>query len=116
MKKLLISLTFMASSLFIFSDDKPYTTYTGEILQCNLNDGKDASDVLKMVKKDWYALSYPVPYEGWVLTPTLYADNDGGYDLIWSGFTSNNTDMGASLDWFNKNATKVFSKWQNLVS
>ena len=56
MKKLLISLAFIASSLFIFSDDKPYTTYTGEILQFNLNDGKDASDVLKMVKKDWYAL------------------------------------------------------------
>ena len=39
-----------------------------------------------------------------------------GYDLFWAGFTSNNTEMGASLDWFNKNATKVFSKWQNLVS
>ena len=116
MKKLLISLVFIVSSFFTYSDENPYTTYTGEILQCNLLDGKDVNDVLEMVKKDWYALSYPVPYEGWVLSPTLYADNDGGYDLFWAGFTSNNTEMGASLDWFNKNATKVFSKWQNLVS
>jgi len=82
MKKLLISLAFIVSSFFTYSDENPYTTYTGEILQCNLLDGKDVNDVLEMVKKDWYALSYPVPYEGWVLSPTLYADNDGGYDLF----------------------------------
>jgi hypothetical protein len=110
MNKIIITLMLMVSSIFAYSDDKPYTTYTGEILQCNLQDGKDANDVLKMVKNDWYDLSYPVPYEGWVLTPTLFADNDGGYDLFWAGFTSNNSDMGASLDWFNVNATKVFGK------
>ena len=43
-----VLLTFQAS---IFSDD-PYVTYTGEVLQCNLKDGKDVDDVLKMVKND----------------------------------------------------------------
>jgi hypothetical protein len=106
-----VLLTFQAS---IFSDD-PYVTYTGEVLQCNLKDGKDVDDVLKMVKNDWYDLEYPAPYEGWVLTPTLYSSSDGGYDLAWAGFTFNNTDMGNTLDWFFKNGTKVFSKWRNLV-
>ena len=116
MNKLIISLALMVSSMLAYTNDKPYTTYTGETLQCNLMEGKDVNDVLKMVKKDWYALSYPAPYEGWVLTPTLYADNDGGYDLFWAGFTTNNADMGTTLDWFYENGTKVFDKWQNLVS
>ena len=116
MKRLLITLVFVFNTFFVWSDDNPYTTYTGEVLQCNLNNGKDVEDVLKMVKKDWYALDYPVQYEGWVTTPTLYSANDGDYDLFWVGFTDNNSDMGASLDWFNNNATKVFAKWQNLVS
>tara|TARA_B100000508_G_C11444184_1_gene270460 strand:- start:574 stop:1323 length:750 start_codon:yes stop_codon:yes gene_type:complete len=117
MKKLSILILFAISSLTSYADDhQSYTTYTGEVLQCNLQDGKEVDDVLKMVKKDWYALDYPVPYEGWVLTPTLYADNDGGYDLFWAGFAFNNTDMGSTLDWFFENGTKVFSKWENLVS
>ena len=40
----------------ILVDHQSYTTYTGEVLQCNLQDGKDVEDVLNMVKKDWYAL------------------------------------------------------------
>ena len=110
-----ILLSFVSS--FCFSDNhSSYNTYTGEVLQCNLNDGKDVDDVMRMVKNDWYELDYPVQYEGWVLTPALFAASDGGYDLFWAGFTSNNSDMGASLDWFNENASKVFAKWQNLVS
>ena len=62
MNKIIISLSLMVSSMFAYTDEKPYTTYTGEILQCNLIEGKDVNDVLKMVKKDWYALSYPAPY------------------------------------------------------
>lgn len=117
MKKILLLISAFISFNFLMADDhQSYTTYTGEVLQCNLQDGKDVEDVLNMVKKDWYALDYPVPYEGWVLTPTLFANNDGGYDLFWAGFTTNNTNMGASLDWFNANASKVFAKWQNLVS
>jgi len=117
MNKYFLLIIFSLTSVFSYADNhSSYQTYTGEVLQCNLNDGKDVDDVLRMVKKDWYALDYPVQYEGWVLTPTLFASSDGGYDLFWAGFTSNNSDMGASLDWFNDNATKVFAKWQNLVS
>ena len=117
MKKYLLVILFSSISTFCFSDDHlTYRTATGEVLQCNLNDGKDADDVMRMVKNDWYDLDYPVQYEGWVLTPTLFASTDGGYDLFWAGFTLNNSDMGASLDWFNNNASKVFAKWQNLVS
>ena len=115
MKKILIiTLTFL-TSFGILTDDHSYRTVTGEVLQCNLKDGKDVNDVIKMVKKDWYDLEYPAPYEGWVLTPTLFAASDGGYDLAWAGFTYNNTDLGTTLDWFYENGTKVFSKWQNLV-
>ena len=88
MKKILLLISAFISLNFLMADDhQSYTTYTGEVLQCNLQNGKDVEDVLNMVKKDWYALDYPVPYEGWVLTPTLFADNDGGYDLFWAGFT-----------------------------
>ena len=116
MKKLtIITITFLASFGILADDHEAYRTVTGEVLQCNLKDGKDVNDVLKMVKKDWYELEYPAPYEGWVLTPTLFSSTDGGYDLAWAGFTFNNVDMGTTLDWFYENGTKVFSKWQNLV-
>ena len=47
-------------------DEEAYKTYTGEVLQCNFNEGKDLDDALNMVRKDWYkmAQSYPAPYEG----------------------------------------------------
>ena len=112
-KNLIILCLLFQASLSLADDD--WTTYTGEVLQCNLKEGKEVEDVLKMVKKDWYSLDYPVPYDGWVTTPTLYADNDGEYDLYWVGFTSNNSDMGSSLDWFFDNGTAVFAHWQNLV-
>ena len=116
MKKLtIITITFLASFGILADDHEAYRTVTGEVLQCNLKDGKDVDDVLKMVKKDWYELEYPAPYEGWVLTPTLFSSTDGGYDLAWAGFTFNNVDMGTTLDWFYENGTKVFSKWENLV-
>ena len=58
MKKILIiTLTFL-TSVGILADDHSYRTVTGEVLQCNLKDGKDVNDVLKMVKKDWYCLLY----------------------------------------------------------
>ena len=112
MKKLLISLTFMASSLFIFSDDKPYTTYTGEILQCNLNDGKTNADLKAVAKK----------YDNWVAengTAEAYfygiyeaLDDDANFDFLWlnfhqtfegleagnSNFAENGADMQASFD------------------
>jgi hypothetical protein len=116
MYKIISIIASLLLSPLSFADDHVWTTYTGEVLQCNLNDGKNVEDVLGMVKKDWYALNYPVPYDAWVTTPTLYAANDGSYDLFWVGFTSNNADMGSSLDWFNQNGTRVFSKWQNLVN
>ena len=98
-----------------YADDHEWTTYTGEVLQCNLKDGKSVEDVMNMVRSDWYELDYPIPYDGWVTTPTLFADNDGGYDLFWVGFTADNADMGTTLDWFFENGTEVFSKWENLV-
>ena len=116
MYKIISIIVSLILSPLSLTDDHEWTTYTGEVLQCNLNDGKNVEDVLGMVKKDWYALNYPVPYDAWVTTPTLYAANDGSYDLFWVGFTSNNADMGSSLDWFNQNGTRVFSKWQNLVN
>ena len=54
MKKLIIYIVCISSSLFIFSDDEPYTTYTGEVLQCNFNEGKGLDDALNMVRNDWY--------------------------------------------------------------
>ena len=99
-------------------DEEAYKTYTGEVLQCNFNEGKDLDDALNMVRKDWYkmAQSYPAPYEGNIVTPQLYASTDGGYDLFWVGFTPDNNAMGEVTDWFSANASKVFTKWQNIVN
>ena len=118
MKKLIIYIVFVTSSLFIFSDDEPYTTYTGEVLQCNFNEGKGLDDALNMVRNDWYnmAQSFPAPYEGNVVTPQLYASDDGGYELFWVGFTTDNNAMGQVTDWFSDNASQVFAKWQNIVN
>ena len=118
MKKLIIYIAFVTSSLFIFSDDEPYTTYTGEVLQCNFNEGKGLDDALNMVRNDWYnmAQSFPAPYEGNVVTPQLYASDDGGYELFWVGFTTDNNAMGQVTDWFSDNASQVFAKWQNIVN
>ena len=117
MKKLIISFLIATSSLFVLSNDDPYTTYTGEVLQCNFNKGKDLDDVLNMVSKDWYnmAQSYPASYEGNIVVPQLYASDDGGYEVFWVGFTSDNNAMGQVTDWFSDNGTKVFAKWQNIV-
>ena len=115
MKKILQIFVLSSFSLMSFADDHEWTTYTGEVLQCNLKEGKSVEDVMNMVRSDWYELDYPIPYDGWVTTPTLFADNDGRYDLFWVGFTADNADMGTSLDWFFKNGTEVFSKWENLV-
>ena len=118
MKRFIIYITFIAFSLFIYSDEESYKTYTGEVLQCNFNEGKDLDDALNMVRKDWYkmAQSYPAPYEGNIVTPQLYASTDGGYDLSWVGFTPDNNAMGEVTDWFSANASKVFTKWQNIVN
>ena len=87
MRKFLLIFVLSSFSLIGFADDHEWTTYTGEVLQCNLKDGKSVEDVMDMVRTDWYELDYPIPYDGWVTTPTLFADNDGGYDLFWAGFT-----------------------------
>ena len=46
-------------------------------------------------------------------SPDLFADNDGGYDVFWVGFTADDADMGTSLDWFFENGTEVF--WRNFM-
>ena len=116
MKKTLILIALIGSSFQVFSNEDAYVTYTGEVLQCNFNKGRDLDKVLEFVKNDWYELadSYPAPYEGNVVTPQLYDDNEG-YDLYWVGFTTNNNAMGQVLDWFSVNGTKTFAKWQSLV-
>jgi|TARA_B110000495_G_C22834598_1_gene486840 hypothetical protein len=115
--KLFMSLVVILVSSHSFAAEDPYKTYTGESLQCKLADGKDLKDVLKMVKKDWYALtdSFPAPYEGWVITPNLRSESDVDFDFAWLGFTNNNTDMGAVTDWFNANGSSAFTKWEKLT-
>ena len=103
---------------FLFADDhEPYVMYTGEVLQCNFNKGTDLDDTLSMLRKDWYNLaqSFPASYDGNLVTPQLFSSTDGGYDVAWVGFTSSNFEMGQVNDWFFKNGSKVFAKWQNLV-
>ena len=83
MKKTLILIALIGSSFQIFSNEDAYVTYTGEVLQCNFNKGRDLDKVLEFVRNDWYELadSYPAPYEGNVVTPQLYDDNEG-YDCL----------------------------------
>ena len=83
MKKYILMTIFSFITALSYADDHEWTTYTGEVLQCNLKDGKSVEDVMDMVRTDWYELDYPIPYDGWVTTPTLFADNDG--DMTYSG-------------------------------
>ena len=61
MKKTLILIALIGSSFQVFSNEDAYVTYTGEVLQCNFNKGRDLDKVLEFVRNDWYELaeSYP---------------------------------------------------------
>ena len=60
MRKFLLIFALSSLSLIGFADDHEWTTYTGEVLQCNLKDGKSVEDVMDMVRTDWYELDSPI--------------------------------------------------------
>ena len=57
MKKTLILIALIGSSFQVFSNEDAYVTYTGEVLQCNFNKGRDLDKVLEFVRNEWYELA-----------------------------------------------------------
>jgi putative hemolysin len=52
MKKYILMTIFSFITAISYADDHEWTTYTGEVLQCNLKDGKSVEDVMDMVRTD----------------------------------------------------------------
>ena len=110
-KTLIITLSFWITSL---SSD---TTYAMEAFQCNYVDGKNYSDVQKVVPS-WtkYAdENFSQPYSAALLTPYLKSESDVDFDVAWVGFTGNQEQMGIIADEYLATSSKIQAKWDRVV-
>ena len=113
--------TFICSILTIsnlMSDDH-VISYGMEGYQCNYKDDVSFDNLVSFTKDDLnpYAdKNWPVPYNGFYLTPFLRSGDEVSFDVGWVGFTNNHKDMGIVQDsWFSDDASDTFAKWDSLT-
>ena len=93
------------------------TTYSMEAFQCDFVDGKDYSDVQKVVPS-WtkYAdENFSQPYSAALLTPYLKSESDVDFDVAWVGFSGNQEQMGAIADDYLATSASIQAQWDRVV-
>ena len=93
------------------------TTYSMEAFQCNYVDGKDYSDVKKILPSwtEHANENFSVPYSAAMLTPYLKAEADVDFDLAWVGFSGTQEQMGTIADEWLGTGSKIQAKWDRVV-
>lgn len=93
-------------SVNIFAQDPPPPSFAAiEGYMCNYNDGKNRTDLDKVIAKwnKWMDSSKAAPYSAWVMTPVLSSANMSA-DMVWLGAWENGNDMGRGMQaWANDN-------------
>ena len=80
-----------------------------EGLQCNFADGKDMSDVMKVIS-DWNDFgddNFTAPYSAWIFTPVYRTNSDFDFDFMFLGFTSSMQEMGRVQDNWQAGGSKI---------
>jgi hypothetical protein len=93
------------------------TTYSMEAFQCDFVNGKDYSDVQKVVPS-WtkYAdENFSQPYSAALLTPYLKSESEVDFDVAWVGFSGNQEQMGAIADDYLATSASIQAKWDRVV-
>ena len=93
------------------------TTYSMEAFQCNYVNGKDYSDVQKILPlwHDHADENFSAPYAAVMLQPYLKSEADVEFDLAWIGFSRTQENMGTIADEWLATGSKVQAKWDKVV-
>lgn len=104
------------SSLYVFSLVAD-TTYSMEAFQCNYVNGKNYSDVQKVLPSwtEHVNENFSEPYSAAMLTPYLKSQSDVDFDLAWVGFSGNQEQMGVIADEWLATGSKIQAKWDKVV-
>ena len=90
-----------------------------ESFQCNFNEGKGMSDLIR-VSDEWTKWmnqgNVSVPYNAWHVTSVFNNQKDFSFDTVWIGFTNNYEEMGVIQDEWAEKGARLQAKFDNVQS
>ena len=117
MRKYLTIFIALTSMNFLMADDHvEFGAMEG--LQCNFADGKDMSDVMKVISEwnEYGDENFSAPYSAWIFTPVYRTNSDFDFDFMFLGFTTSMQEMGKVQDDWQAGGSKIEEKWSRVTN
>tara|TARA_B100001057_G_scaffold430146_1_gene456726 strand:- start:7614 stop:8372 length:759 start_codon:yes stop_codon:yes gene_type:complete len=88
-----------------------------EGLQCNIRDGKDMDDVMKVISEwnEYGDENFSEPYSAWIFTPVYRTNSDFDFDFMFLGFTETMQAMGKVQDDWQVGGSRIDEKWSRVT-